>query len=96
MSKNEEKILTLHPGGKKGTNISLAKYNLIKDAMLEMIQKEKEITYQDLSDQLEKKLQPTFDGRVIWYVVTVKLDLETRGIIERIPKTSPHQVRMKN
>lgn len=92
---SEEKILTLHPEGKKGTNISLAKYKLIKDAMLELIQQAGEITYQDLSDQLEKNLQPTFDGRVIWYVVTVKLDLEARGIIERIPKTSPHQVRIK-
>lgn len=91
---NEDKILTLHPAGKKGTNISLAKYNLIKDAMLEIIQEEGEITYQRLSDQLENALQPTFDGRVVWYVVTVKLDLEARGIIERIPKTSPHQVRM--
>ncbi len=96
MSKEEEKILTLHPDGKKGTNISLAKYNVIKDAMLQMIQQTGEITYQDLSDQLEKDLQPTFDGKVIWYVVTVKLDLEAREIIERIPKTSPHQVRMKN
>jgi len=95
MSKKEEKILTLHPAGKKGTNISLAKYNLIKDAMLDILHKESAITYQDLSDQLEKKLQPTFEGRVVWYVVTVKLDLEARGIIERIPKTSPHQVRMK-
>ena len=92
---SEEQILTLNPEGKKGTNNTLAKYNLIKDAMLELIQQAGEITYQELSDQLEKNLQPTFDGRVIWYVVTVKLDLEARGIIERIPKTSPHQVRIK-
>lgn len=95
MSKKEEKILTLHPDGKKGTNISLEKYNVIKDAMLQMIHQAGEITYQDLSDELERNLQPTFDGRVVWYVITVKLDLEARGIIERIPKTSPHQVRMK-
>lgn len=96
MSEKEQKILTLHPAGKKGTNISLAKYNVIKDAMLQIIQQAEEITYQDLSDQMEKDLQPTFDGKVIWYVVTVKLDLEARGIIERIPKTSPHQVRLKS
>jgi hypothetical protein len=95
MSKKDEKILTLHPAGKKGINISLAKYNLIKDAMLQIIHKVGEITYQDLSDQLERDLQPTFDGRVIWYVVTVKLDLEAHGVIERIPRTSPHQIRMK-
>jgi len=95
MSKKEEKILTLHPAGKKGTNISLAKYNLIKDAILEVMQKEKEISYEDLSDRLVSEMQENFDGKVIWYVVTVKLDLEARGIIERIPKTSPHRLRMK-
>ena len=62
MSKNEEKILTLHPAGKKGTNISLVKYNLIKDAMLQLIQNTEEITYQDLSDQLESCLLYTSDA----------------------------------
>jgi len=91
----EEKILTLHPQGKKGVNISLAKYNVVKEAILHFIKKEKEISFGDLSDLVIEKLQPTFDGKVIWYVVSVKLDLEARGIIERIPKTSPHRLRMK-
>ena len=90
----EEKIMTLHPKGKKGTNISKQKYDIIKKAMLEIISKEGNITYQDLSDRMEEQLKDTFDGSVAWYVVTVKLDLEARKIIERIPKTSPHQVRM--
>lgn len=91
----EEKILTLHPAGKKGTNISLEKYNIIKDAMLKIIAEQGNISYEDLNDKMMDDLQPTFDGRVNWYVVTVKLDLEARGIIERIPKTSPHRVRLK-
>ena len=95
MAKKEEKILTLHPAGKKGTNISLAKYNQIKDAILEVLENEDEISYEDLSDRLIEEMQDTFDGKVIWYVVSVKLDLEARGIIERIPKTSPHRLRMK-
>ncbi len=96
MKKQEEKILTLHPAGKKGTNISLAKYTTIKNAILELILKEGEIAYADLSDRIEKDLQDSFEGKVVWYVVSVKLDLEARGIIERIPKTSPHQLKMKN
>jgi len=91
----EEKILTLHPQGKKGVNISLAKYTTVKEAVLHFIKKEKEIAFGDLADKLVDKLQPTFDGKVIWYMVSVKLDLEARGIIERIPKTSPHRLRMK-
>ena len=41
-----------------------------------------------------KELSDAFDGKVVWYIVTVKLDLEARGILERIPKTSPHRLRM--
>ena len=92
--KDEDRILTLHPSGKKGTNILRSKYELIKDAIIKEIQKEQEITFEELSDRLVAEMQDNFDGRVIWYVVTVKLDLEARGIIERIPKTSPHQLRL--
>jgi len=90
---DDNKILTLHPQGKKGVNISRKKYDLIKDFIIDTIQKEKEISYQDLNDLAENKLTD-FDGSVPWYIVSVKLDLEARNIIERIPKTSPHQLRM--
>lgn len=90
----EEKILTLHPQGKKGTNISKTKYDLVKDFILKKVRQHQEITYEKVSDLAIEELGPTFDGKVVWYVVTVKLDLEARGIIERIPKTSPHQIRL--
>ncbi len=91
----DDKILTLHPQGKKGVNISRSKYDTIKDFLLQKIEEHGEVTYSDLNDMAVDELSKTFDGKVPWYVVTVKLDLETRGIIERIPKTSPHKVRMK-
>jgi hypothetical protein len=90
----EEKILTLHPAGKKGTNISLEKYTAIKKEILSVIIEHEVITYDEMCDIIIDRLQPVFDGRVVWYVVTVKLDLEARKIIERVPKTSPHQLRM--
>ena len=92
---DQERIQTLHPQGKKGVHILLSKYNTVKDFILSKIKEHGDITYQDVSDLAEKELQPTFDGKVVWYVVSVKLDLEARGIIERIPKTSPHKIRMK-
>ena len=90
----EEKILTLHPAGKKGTNISLKKYTAIKEEILSVIKKHEVITYHEMCDIITDNLQTTFDGKIIWYVVTVKLDLEARKIIERVPKTSPHELRM--
>lgn len=92
---SEEKILTKHPQGKDGVNILLRRYNVIKEFILETIKKHGEIAYEDLSDLAVKKLSNSFDGKVIWYIVTVKLDLEVRNFIERIPNTSPHKLRMK-
>jgi len=91
---SEDKILTLHPQGKKGVNILTRRYNVIKDFITQTVEQHGEITYEDLSDLAEEKLTD-FDGKVLWYIVTVKLDLEARGVIERIPKTSPHKLRLK-
>lgn len=90
----EDKIMTLHPEGKKGVNISLVKYEQIKKFILDTIQEKKEITFETLTDLAVSKLTGIFDGKVTWYVVTVKLDLEARKLIERIPKTSPHKLRL--
>jgi len=92
---DETKILTLHPQGKKGVNILQRRYDFIREFMLDTIKQHGEISYSDLNDLAVDKLTNTFDGKIPWYVVTVKLDLEARGIIERVPKTSPHKVRMK-
>lgn len=92
----EDKIMTLHPEGKKGVNISLVKYEQIKKFILDTIQEKKEITFETLTDLAVSKLTGIFDGKVTWYVVTVKLDLEARKLIERIPKTSPHKLRLTN
>ena len=92
---NEEKIQTLHPQGKKGVNILKRRYDMIKSFILQTIRQHGTITYEALNDLAVDKLSKSFDGKVPWYVVTVKLDLEARGIIERVPKSSPHAVRMK-
>jgi len=90
------KILTLHPEGKKGVNIDLGKYNLIKQTILDILRTHGEIQYRELNKMVIEDLQHKFSGSIPWYVVTVKLDLEARGIIERIPNTSPHVVRISS
>ena len=90
----KDKILTLHPEGKKGVNISIKKYETIKNYIVQNLKSKGTITYQQLNQEAITELTPTFDGKVGWYLVTVKLDLEARGIIKRIPKTSPHQIKL--
>ncbi len=41
-----------------------------------------------------KRLKNTLDGSVPWYVVAIKLDLEARQVIRRIPGTSPHKLKL--
>lgn len=91
---SEEKIMTLHPQGKAGVNILKRRYDVIKDFILKTLKSHKEISFEELTDKAIKSLTKTFDGKILWYVVTVKLDLEARGIIERVPKTTPHKLRL--
>lgn len=78
----EEKMLTLHPRSKTGRNISKEKYNTLKKAFLHVLSK-KALTHDELFTALYERLEGKFDGNIGWYGETVKLDLETRKIIER-------------
>lgn len=95
MTVSEEKILTLHPQRKNGVYILKRRYDVIKDYILDIIRNQPNITFSDLADQAHNDLQGSFDGKVVWYITTVKLDLEARGLVRRVPKTSPHQLTLK-
>lgn len=86
--------MTLHPQGKTGVNILKRKYDIIREFILNTIKEHGEMSYQNLDKLAVQKLKDTFDGKVGWYVVSVKLDLEARKIIERIPNTSPHKLKL--
>ncbi|MGC9342503.1 MAG: DUF6958 family protein [Bacteroidales bacterium] len=88
----EEKIMTRHPEGKKGVNISLEKYNQIKSFILEMVSCQGPISYRELNALAKKQLTNVFNGSIPWYIVTVKLDLEARGIIKRVEQKSGHAI----
>jgi hypothetical protein len=79
---SEEKILTKHPLGKSGKNISKQNYETLKQAIL-LALRSKELTHTELLNKVNKSLKGKFSGNVNWYAETVKLDLEARKIIER-------------
>ncbi len=91
---NEDRILTMHPAGKKGVNINRDKYEFIKNYILQKLNDVGQITFSDLADAAVDEISQEFDGKVLWYITTVKLDLEARKLIERIPKTSPHVIKL--
>jgi hypothetical protein len=82
-----ERILTLHPRGKKGVNIELSRYEVIKDTILRCVSND-EMTASEIFSCAEKALGDSFDGSVSWYAETVKLDLEARGHLKRVKSGS--------
>jgi hypothetical protein len=90
----KEKVRTLHPEKKQGVNISKQKYDIIREAILCVLQAEKEMTFMKLSRAVEKEVNGNFEGSVTWYVTTVKLDMEARGEIKRVPNSRPQLVKL--
>lgn len=90
-----EKFLTLHPEGKQGVNIAKDKYETIKMFILRTLRERREISFQELCRLAVEQLARNFSGKVTWYVVSVKLDLEARGLIERVPGAGPQRLRLR-
>jgi hypothetical protein len=90
----KDTIRTLHPEKKQGVKISKEKYEIIRKAILCVLQTEKEITFMNLSRAVEKEVNGNFEGSVTWYVTTVKLDLEARGQIKRVTNSRPQVVKL--
>ncbi len=87
-------VRTLHPEKKKGVNINREKYEIIRKAIFAVLRANKEMTFMSLSRAVEKQLGNKFEGSVMWYVTTVKLDLEARGEVKRVPKSRPQLVKL--
>ncbi len=98
MAKGEAKVLCQTPTpGKKGTRISKWKYDLIRAAILKAApDDETGVEFKRLPALVKKHLSEADLqrlGSLSWYTTTVKLDLEVRGEIERIPGSKPQRIR---
>ena len=89
----EEKIVTKHPLGKSGKNISRQTYDAVKKAILAAL-RDGELTHTELFHQLKKSFKGKVSWNVSWYGETVNLDLEARKIIERTA-SKPQKYRVK-
>ena len=90
-----EKIQTLHPDpDKKGVKIDKGKYDVVRIVILESLQSQGEMSFKGLMAAVDEKLSGNFDGSIGWYYTTVKLDLEARGEIERVPGSKPQLLRL--
>lgn len=92
-----DRVLTLHPSGKRGVNIERSKYDDMRRALLRAIPRAAQgVAFAELPRLVRAHLRPdvfTPDVSVKWYVVTVKQDLEARRLIEQVPDARPQRLR---
>jgi hypothetical protein len=85
-----ERILTLHPAGKKGVNISKEKYDSVRAAVLQALEENETLSYRELGEKVDAILGDSFEGSKMWYYESVKLDLEARDVIQRTDRGGTH------
>ncbi len=92
----ETKVFAQNPDrAKQGVNISQEKYEIIREQIIAALREAGEVVFKDLPAIVKRRLKGKFDGSVSWYTTVVKLDLEARRIIERVPQSKPQRIRLK-
>jgi len=83
--------------GKKPTRIDAWKFDAMRKAILRAVPKSSAgVLFSALPKLVKKQLtkrQLDELGSVSWYTTTVKLELEVRGEIERVPGKTPQRLR---
>lgn len=81
----QDKIQLVHPAGKNAPRISVDTYKMLKDAIIEVLQKSQPMSFTDLAREVRKHVttnNPEFTGSVEWFTVSVKQHMEAEGLIE--------------
>lgn len=97
MTKGEKVVAETPTPGKQPTRIDKWKYDLVHDAILAVVPADENgVEFNQLAQLVEAHLSPADLeklGSVSWYTTTVKLDMEVKGEIERIPGSKPQRLR---
>jgi predicted ATPase len=98
-SKTPGKIVLTHP--RTGTSFSIDSgiYKAFETAIIRVLKQRGELTFSELNRDVESIIMqemPNFEGSVPWYTVSVRLDLETRGVVETIVVKGKKINRLKN
>ena len=84
--------------GKKPTRIHRWKYDLLRRIILDILADNGDsVQFRSLPSLIEERLSPEQRaslGSVSWYTTTVKLDMEVKGDIERVPRITPQLLRL--
>jgi hypothetical protein len=78
------------------TNIPTWKFDLIRGHILDLL-KDGPMVYNDVRDAVGARLsedEAARLGKLGWHAITVKLEMEVRGEIERVKAKGPQQIRL--
>lgn len=78
------------------TNIPAWKFDLIRGHIAEILSDGTPQVYTDVRDAVGARLtaeEAQALGKLGWHVITVKLELEMRGEVERVAAKGPQQIR---
>ena len=90
----DQKVRLKHPQGKKPISMSKEKYDLLKPVVLKYLRAKGKATFSEISSAVRKEFKTSgtkFQGSLPWHLEWVKLDLEARKVIKRVPDTSPQE-----
>jgi hypothetical protein len=93
-----KKTIVTHPRTGIERKFDAAIYEPVKAAILQSLEGSKGKTFTELTDDVVKiirKKMPGFKGSVPWYTISIRLDLETRGIVETITEKGKKLNRLK-
>ncbi len=94
-----KKTTTTHPRTGSQFNIDAVIYKPFKAAILQSLKGSKGKTFTELTDDVVKKIRkkmPAFKKSIPWYTISIRLDLETRGIVETFIEKGKKLNRLKN
>ncbi len=80
-----KKTIVTHPVTGIERKFDSAIYEPFRAAILQSLKGNKGKTFTELTDDVVKiirKKMPAFKGSIPWYTISIRLDLETRGVVE--------------
>jgi hypothetical protein len=90
---SDELFLTIHPEPvKQGVRIDQVKYKAVHAAIFDNLRQFGPMTFTQLGALVEEQLHTTFTGSIMWYYTTVKLDMDARGEVRRVPNSRPQLI----
>lgn len=94
-----ETVEYLNSDGSPGGRLDRAKYQAVRAVLLDVIPADDEgVPYAELAAHVQERVPAEMlpaKGSASWLATTVKLDLEGRRVIERVPGSAPQRLRKK-